>query len=76
MNNLFGTFSGLKIVEDKSMVDKIQCKKHRKKRINKKWIKRYGFTYKPKKNVLKFGDMIVGHPETIKLIKDKIKYDN
>ena len=27
--------------------NKVQVKKHKKKRINKKWIKRYGYRYTP-----------------------------
>lgn len=28
----------------------VQARKHKKKRINKKWLKRYGYRYRLKKN--------------------------
>jgi hypothetical protein len=59
---------GIQIVESEAMVDKKQIRKHKKKRINKKWIKRYGFKETPRKEVFQFENKIIGHPDTIKKI--------
>ncbi|ASA22675.1 hypothetical protein B9T62_18890 [Paenibacillus donghaensis] len=61
---------GFKFVENIHMVDKKQAKTHKSKRINKKWMKRYGYIHIPKKDVFIMGDMVVGHPQTIRMLKD------
>lgn len=62
----FGQLFGLKIIENVHMVDQIQVKTHKKKRINKKWRKRYGLRNVPKKEVYMLNqNTIVGHPTTI-----------
>lgn len=64
---------GMKIVENIHMVDEVQRKAHRKKRINKKWAKKYGFTYAPKRDVFVTGEMIIGHPITINELTNRYK---
>ncbi len=59
---------GLQIIEDKSMVNKFRNKIHNKKRIDKKYLKKFGFLETPKKEVFKFGFTVIGHPETIKAL--------
>lgn len=49
------TLNGIPIWIDQEV--KIQRRKHRKKRINKKWEKRYGFYIKPP--LLKNGEAIM-----------------
>lgn len=53
---------GMRIVESPGMVDRKQNRKHHKKRINKKWAKRYGFSTTPKTVVLLLGDTLYMHP--------------
>lgn len=46
---------GLRLIESKYMVDKHQNRKRRKKRINKKWAKKYGFNVTPKQDIYRDG---------------------
>lgn len=62
---------GLQIIENIHMVDTIQNKTHRTKRINKKYIKKYGFTNIPKKNVFMADGKLIGHPETLKILRNE-----
>lgn len=50
---------------------KVPARKHKKRRINKKWLKRYGYKEVPDTAVyFAKGIGIVGHPKTIeKLIR-------
>lgn len=65
---------GLKIVLSKEMVDitkeRIQCKKHKKRRINKKWAKRYGTMFPYRTEMFNFEDKLIMHP----CLFDKIKH--
>lgn len=61
-NNLFG----YKIISDIHMVDMVRVRTHKKKRIDKKWLKRYGWKSVPKKDVLIMnGNTIVAHPSIV-----------
>lgn len=64
----YKSFFGLEFIESKYMVDKFQKRKHKKKRINKKWMKIYGFIKVPKKEFYQMGNKIIAHPEVIKLM--------
>jgi len=69
--NPYQLYSGLlryKFIETKFMADSYQRKKHKKKRINKKWRKMYGFYEVPKKDVYLIENKIIGHPKIIKEI--------
>ena len=63
---------GYRFISCDSMVHKIQCRKHRKKRINKKWLKRYGFKYVPMTEVYQTGDKFIAHPKIIEIIKQQM----
>lgn len=58
------------IVSDKIVdADKwIQKRTHHKKRINKKWRKRYGMIHPPLENCLLIGDILYVHPVTYKKV--------
>jgi hypothetical protein len=43
---------GYKIICTESCCDYVQVRKHKKKRTNKKWLKRYGKKYVPKKEIV------------------------
>lgn len=63
-----------KLIEDSFMVKTIDhgpMRPHRKKRIAKKWLKRYGrrITQEPLEKVILMGDTIIGHPVIISKIK-------
>lgn len=63
---------GLRLIEEKSMVDKHQTRKHRKKRINKKWAKKFGFTFTPKHDIYKMGNTIICHPTVAQKIRESL----
>ncbi len=67
---MISSFAGMQLVECKSMVDRVQARKHHRKRINKKYRKQYGFIEVPKSDVLVMGTKIVGHPTVIAKIKN------
>ena len=64
-------YCGIPIISSEVFVKKVPARKNKKRRINKKWIKRYGYKEVPDKSVYYArGNGIVGHPETIeKLIR-------
>lgn len=43
---------GYKCIATESCCDYVQVRKHRKKRINKKWLKKYGKKSVPKKEIV------------------------
>lgn len=67
---------GMEVISSETLFDtiEVQKRKHKKKRINKKWIKRYGYKiiHIPKKEVFIFENKIIGHPKTIKKIAKTI----
>lgn len=63
-------YGGFHLVANPLMVERVQRKTHRKKRINKKWRKRYGFVEKPSTTCYLFGtNTIIAHPDVILRIK-------
>lgn len=64
-------FAGMRIIEDPTWVTRKQARTHRKKRINKKWAKRYGFKIVPKKEIIKIGDMLIMHPVMFEALRKK-----
>lgn len=70
------SISGMKLVESTLMVDSItvQARRNHQKRINKKWLKRYGYRIItiPKTDVYVMNDMIVGHPKIIRKMAELI----
>lgn len=64
---------GLQLIENVHMVDTVPARTHRKKRINKKWRKRYGCKSIPKKCIYKVGNVIYGHPVTIRNLQAKLR---
>ena len=53
----------------------VQARKHRQKRINKKWCKRYGYKTieTPSKKIFIMGNKIIAQPKIIELIKREMK---
>ena len=52
MSGIIGNFLGYKIIVSESCCDYVQVRRHKKKRINKKWLKRYGKKLVPKKDIV------------------------
>lgn len=68
---IVGNFDGYPVYATTYWVDKEQARKHKKKRINKKWLKRYGVRAVPRKDLFLFDGKIYGHPTVIsKLIEE------
>lgn len=64
---------GYTIVEAPFMCDKVQARTHKKKRINKKWRKRYGMKEIPwTKLVITENKRIFGHPKMIARLKKEM----
>lgn len=69
IDNNYNSIFGYNIIGSSSMMDVVQVRIHKKKRINKKWRKRYGFKEVSWKRCYVFGDTIICHPEMIKKIE-------
>lgn len=59
MNSMFG----YQIIPVSCMADMVQVRTHKKKRINKKWRKRYGMKEVPWNKFVVFEDKIFCHPK-------------
>ena len=57
-NVLNNYLTGVPIIIDYDRVIKTQRRKHKKKRINKKWLKRYGYKVEIYKSYLKDGQVV------------------
>lgn len=57
------SFFGYQIITNPYMADKVQARRHKKKRINKKWRKRYGFKEVPWNKFVIDGNKIYCHPK-------------
>lgn len=51
-SGIIGEFLGFRIIATEGCCDYVQARKHKKKRINKKWLKRYGKKLIPKKEIV------------------------
>lgn len=66
-------YFGLRLVATNSIRKRVQARTHRKRRINKKWLKRYGYKSVPDNDtILVFGDCILATPRAIERIKAKV----
>lgn len=63
---------GYQIICVPHMADKVQARTHKKKRINKKWRKRYGVREVPWNKFIIVEDKIYCHPKMIAKIKAEI----
>ena len=67
-------FMGFRLIETTALTKRVQKRRHRKRRINKKWLKRYGYkTVLDDGRIIRFGDIIYATPKTIKKIIDAAK---
>ena len=58
IDSLLNYYAGTPIIIDYDKVIKTQKRRHKKKRINKKWLKRYGYDVNIRKSSLKDGQVI------------------
>ena len=60
------------MIHDKHMCSIVQARTHRKKRINKKYRKKYGLVEVPWDFVYMTGENVIAHPKTIEMIKSNM----
>lgn len=63
---------GYQLIESHHCADLVQARKHKKKRINKKWLKRYGMKEVPWKKYIIVDNKIYAHPTMIQRLKDEV----
>ena len=62
-------YMGFRLVETTAITKQVQRRTHHKRRINKKWLKKYGYkTVFDDGSIIQFGDCILATPKTIKKI--------
>lgn len=67
-------YNGLQLIETTAITKQVQRRTHRKRRINKKWLKKYGYkTVLDDGNVILFGDCLLATPKTAKKLIEKMK---
>lgn len=67
MNESMKSFMGFRLIETTAIIKQIQRRTHHKRRINKKWLKRYGYkTILDDRNLYWFAGCIFGTPKAIK----------
>lgn len=67
---------GYQLIAVPCMCDMVQARKHKKKRINKKWRKRYGMKEIPWSKFLITKDhKIYGHPKMIERVTEQLKLE-
>lgn len=68
----YNSILGYQIIPVSYMADKVQARKHKKKRINKKWRKRYGMKEIPWNKFYVEGNRIYCHPKWVEKLKAEI----
>lgn len=66
---------GYELISDKNCMELVQARRHKKRRINKKWLKRYGMKRVPSRKiyVVHTKKWILGHPIVMDKLIEKIK---
>lgn len=67
-------FNGYRLVETAAITKQVQRRTHRKRRVNKKWLKRYGYKTVPDDaKIILYDGCIFATPKTIKKIISTMK---
>lgn len=67
---------GFRLIETKAITKEVQRRTHRKRRINKKWAKKYGYkTVLDDERMIMFDDCILATPNAIKRLIKAAKGD-
>lgn len=62
-------FMGFRLVETTAITKEVQRRTHRRRRINKKWAKRYGYkTVLDDGRIIQYDDCILATPNTVRKI--------
>lgn len=73
MNDFAKEFCGLRLIETTAITKTVQRRTHKKRRINKKWAKRYGYREVPDtKKIVLVGGHIYAHPTLAEKIINEI----
>ena len=74
METTIASFMGFRLVETTAITKQVQRRTHRTRRINKKWLKRYGYkTVLDDGKIIRLGDCILATPKTIKKLISALK---
>lgn len=77
MTQSIAYYNGFRLVETTAITKQVQRRTHRKRRINKKWAKRYGYkTVLDDGRIIQFEDCILATPNTIKKIIEITEKEN
>ena len=69
--------NGFKLIETTAITKQVQRRTHRKRRINKKWAKRYGYkTVLDDGRMIRVGDCLFATPNAVKKIIEEMKEIN
>lgn len=67
-------YNGFRLIETTALTKEVQRRTHRKRRINKKWLKRYGYkTILDNGTIAVIGNCIYATPKTVKKIIEQMK---
>lgn len=70
-------YGGFRLIETTAITKQVQRRTHHKRRINKKWLKIYGYkTVLDDGRIIQFGDCILATPKTVKKIIEVTKKEN
>ena len=68
---------GFKIYETTAITKQVQRRRHRKRRINKKWLKRYGYkTVLDDEKMIRVGDSLYATPNMVKKLVETSSLKN
>ena len=71
--NMIDYLTGFRLIETNVITKEVQARKHQKKRVNKKWLKRYGLKTMPDyEKIIVANDCILAQPKTIEWIKNSV----
>ena len=71
---MIAEYCGYRLIETTAITKKTQARAHKKKRINKKWAKRYGYKDVPDyNNIVVMNGCIFAQPKTIQRIIESVK---
>ena len=76
MGMAFYMIDGYPIIQSEYCCERVQARKHKKKRINKKWAKRYGCRFVPSKDIIVANGYIFVHPKTFAKLREQCKEKN
>lgn len=77
MENKIAYYNGYRLVKTTAITKEVQRRNHRKRRINKKWLKRYGYkTVLDDGRIVVAGDCIFATPKGMKKIIEAMKERN